>query len=323
MRSQLQLHTLHGGILPPVASDLHERHIEDVVKEALASSVDENGTCSIDAVAVTTKPGMAASLLVGLRHAKQVCQRLGVPLVPIHHMEAHALTLEFPFLVLLISGGHCLLGIAEGVDKFVLLGKTLDDAPGEAFDKIARRLKLSNLAEFSNVSGGHAIEGAAAGGDPSRYHVAEPLLQYKNCDFSFAGIKNSTRAIIIAEENRDGVVGDELLKGVRDLCASVQVAIARHLLRRVIRGIFYYRHQQSFIKSLYFKVVSGGVACNSFIRRSLETGCGPLGVELVAPPPRLCTDNGVMVAWNGVERWSRNLGIVPLEKLQVVDIQPK
>nr|CAI5837218.1 unnamed protein product [Callosobruchus analis] len=162
-------------------------------------------------------------------------------------MEAHALTArmhdstaEFPFLVLLISGGHCLLAVAEKVDRFFLLGESIDDAPGEAFDKMARRMKLKNLPEYSCLSGGQAFELASQKADnPLQYKFGVPLLQYKNCNFSFAGLKNQLYRHLINEERLKGVPADGVIPGINNLCAGFQLAITRHLCHRLQRGMEY------------------------------------------------------------------------------------
>ncbi|CAG9838684.1 unnamed protein product [Diabrotica balteata] len=159
------------------------------------------------------KTGLPLSLLIGTKYGKHLCRKYNKPFMPIHHMEAHALTarmhdksIEFPFLVLLISGGHCLLVVAESVDKFLLLGETIDDAPGETFDKMARRMKLKNIPKYSTLSGGQAIELAATKADnPLAYKFTIPLLMYKNCNFSFAGIKNQLLLQLQREEKEKGM----------------------------------------------------------------------------------------------------------------------
>nr|CAD7589593.1 unnamed protein product [Timema genevievae] len=343
LHSQLQVHLNNGGIIPPIARDLHKQHIERVVEEALASA--NLGLGDVDAIATTVKPGMALSLLVGMNHGKHLAKTWGKPFIPIHHMEAHALTIrmvtqvEFPFLVLLISGGHCLLAVAQGVHQFLLLGQSLDDAPGEAFDKTARRMKLHSLPEFRGLSGGAAIQLAATRGDPLSFQFPFMLSGYRDCNFSMAGLKNKARQHILRQEHEHGVEGDGIIPGVYDLCASVQWGITSHLCQRLQRAMEFIsmrdmlpldrrtlvrhcRHKvgTSTGESLS-KVVSGGVACNSFITGALGVVCEEYGYSLAVPPPKLCTDNGVMIAWNGVEKWRSGVGVVP--DLDAIDIEPE
>nr|CAD7431636.1 unnamed protein product [Timema monikensis] len=382
----------NGGIIPPIARDLHKQHIERVVEEAVASA--NLGLGDVDAIATTVKPGMPLSLLVGMNHGKHLARTWGKPFIPIHHMEAHALTIrmvtqvEFPFLVLLISGGHCLLAVAQGVHQFLLLGQSLDDAPGEAFDKvtwsrpaemedkIARRMKLHNLPEFKGLSGGAAVQLAATRGDPLSFQFPFMLSSYRDCNFSMAGLKNKARQHIMRQEHEhgvegdgiipgvyilccfrrgrrgrgwyyprgvhpvlfqawkgtvlsqgctscvvSGVEGDGIIPGVYDLCASVQWGITSHLCQRLQRAMEFVSMRDMLPLDRRTLVVSGGVACNSFITGALGVVCEEYGYSLAVPPPKLCTDNGVMIAWNGVEKWRSGVGAV--QDLDAVDIEPE
>ncbi|KAF5297707.1 hypothetical protein FQA39_LY12038 [Lamprigera yunnana] len=308
LNSQHLIHLRNGGIIPPIARDLHRTNIENVVDEAVKAAnvaIDD-----IEAIAVTVKPGLPLSLMVGMKYGKYLCRKHTKPFIPIHHMEAHALTarmhdrnLEFPFLVLLISGGHCLLAIAQDVDKFLLMGQGIDDAPGELFDKVARRLQLKNLPEFSKLSGGRAIELAASkANDPLEFSFTTTLLQYRDCNFSFAGIKNQCIRHIIKEERKFDLPPDGTIPGLYNLCAALQLVVTRHLCHRVQRGIRYLEMKELIPTNRQALVVSGGVACNNFIAKGLEILCSELDYKMVRPPPKLCTDNGVMIAWNGMER---------------------
>ncbi|XP_014254411.1 probable tRNA N6-adenosine threonylcarbamoyltransferase, mitochondrial [Cimex lectularius] len=324
--SQQEIHTEFGGIMPPVARDLHKKNIDSAVSKALTIANLEMS--QVDAIAVTVKPGLSLSLLVGLECAKKLSSTYKKPLIPIHHMEAHALTIrmvekvDFPFLVVLISGGHSLIAVAQDIEKFLLLGKSYDDAPGEALDKIARRLKLFNLNKYQGLSGGRAVELAALNGNMLAFPISEPLLHRKNCNFSFAGIKNSVRSYIIEEENKHDIKGDEILPNVEDICASVQFAVTKHILRRVHRSIVFCK-EQKLINSENKVVVSGGVACNSFIGKAIRFISEKNNLSCCIPPPKLCSDNGVMIAWNGVERWKAQKGIINYTDLDKVDIQAK
>ncbi|XP_023023838.1 threonyl-carbamoyl synthesis 4 [Leptinotarsa decemlineata] len=315
LNSQHLVHLNHGGIIPTIAQGLHRRNIENVVNEAMSAA--NLAFEDIDAIATTVKPGLPLSLLIGMKYGKHLCRKYKKPFIPIHHMEAHALTarlydktIEFPFLVLLISGGHCLVAIAQKLDKFLLLGESVDDAPGEAFDKMARRMKLKNLPEYSQLSGGQAIELAASKADnPLAYKFTIPLKHYKNCNFSFSGIKNQLKLQLIKEERMKEVAADGVIPGVNNMCAGFQIVITRHICHRVQRGMEYAELKGLIPPDKKTLVVSGGVACNNFISKGLQIVCDELEYKMVRPPPKLCTDNGVMIAWNGVERWKENIGI--------------
>ncbi|XP_018574703.1 probable tRNA N6-adenosine threonylcarbamoyltransferase, mitochondrial [Anoplophora glabripennis] len=325
LHSQHLIHLNNGGIIPPIAQDLHRKNIENVVSEAVnAANIHFR---EIDAIATTVKPGLPLSLKIGTTYGKYLCRLHKKPFIPIHHMEAHALTarmhdksIEFPFLVLLISGGHCLLAVAKKVDKFLLLGEGKDDAPGEAFDKLARRMKLKNIPEYSQLCGGQAIEKAALkADDPLRYKFTIPLLQYKDCNFSFSGIKNQLLLQLFSEEKEENVPPDGVIPGVSNLCAGLQLVMTRHLCHRVQRGMEYVARKGIIPPNKQTLVVSGGAACNNFIATGLQMVCDELGYKMVRPPPKLCTDNGVMIAWNGVERWKENIGV--FEDFEHIDIE--
>ncbi|XP_071443008.1 tRNA N6-adenosine threonylcarbamoyltransferase, mitochondrial isoform X3 [Hetaerina americana] len=314
--------------MPPVAKELHEQHIERVVNEALMSS--KLKFKELNAIAATVKPGLPMSLLVGMGYGKKLAREHNKPFIPIHHMEAHALTIrmiekvKFPFLVLLISGGHCLLNLVQDVDKFLLLGQSLDDAPGEALDKFARRMKLHILQEYSSMSGGRAVEVAATKGDPNAFEFPMSLAHYRDCNFSVAGLKNTARKYILKLEKTHEVEPDQIVPKMEDLCASFQLSIARHICHRVQRAMEYVSLRELLPpdeeKTL---VVSGGVACNKFIRGCVEQVCLEMGYRLLAPPPHLCTDNGAMIAWNGMERWKAGKGVIDPSspEFDEVDIQ--
>ncbi|XP_022902263.2 tRNA N6-adenosine threonylcarbamoyltransferase, mitochondrial [Onthophagus taurus] len=313
LHSQQQIHLDNGGIIPPIAQDLHRKNIEKVVWDAL-----DNAALRIDdvnAIAVTVKPGLPMSLEIGTKYSKYLCRQHNKPLIPIHHMQAHALTarmikkINFPFLVLLISGGHCLLALVKDVETFLLLGDCQNDAPGEAFDKTARRLKLKNIPEFSKMSGGQAIEVAASKcTDPGRFQLSVPLQHYKDCNFSLAGTKTQVLRAIQREEKQYGVPPDGIIPHAYDLSASFLLIVTRHLCQRVQRGMEYL-NRKDMMGEKKTLVVSGGAACNNFIAKGLQIVCDEMGYDLVRPPKKLCTDNGVMIAWNGMEKWLINSGI--------------
>ncbi|XP_044751177.1 probable tRNA N6-adenosine threonylcarbamoyltransferase, mitochondrial isoform X2 [Coccinella septempunctata] len=294
---------------------MHRKNIEHVVNLA----VERSGIKfeDLSAIATTVEPGLPMSLSIGMKYGKHLCRLYKKPFIPIHHMKAHALTarmydksIEYPFLVLLVSGGHCLLAIAENVDDFLLLGKSTDNAPGEIMDKIARRLKLRNLEEYATLSGGRAVELAASKADNStQFNYVIPLLHHKNCNFSFSGLHNQISRMIEKEEKIYGVAPDEVIPTVYNMCAGFLLTITRHICHRVQRAMEFIQIKNLIPPERRVLVMSGGVACNNFIPKGIEIICKEYGYKLVRPPPKLCTDNGIMIAWNGVERWKSQIGI--------------
>ncbi|KFU99444.1 hypothetical protein N339_10516, partial [Pterocles gutturalis] len=234
LHCQKEVHLQAGGINPVVAQQLHRENIEQVVEEALR--VSGISVRELAAIATTVKPGLALSLGVGLQYSLNLVNRYQKPFIPIHHMEAHALTIrlthhvEFPFLVLLLSGGHCILAIAQGVSDFLLLGQTIDIAPGDMLDKVARRLSLRKHPECHSMAGGKAIEHLAQGGNWQQHTFRPPMQQYRNCDFSFSGLQNLVNRVIIQKEKEEGIQEGEILSCVKDIAAAVQHAVAVHII---------------------------------------------------------------------------------------------
>uniref|UniRef100_UPI00398E8E21 tRNA N6-adenosine threonylcarbamoyltransferase, mitochondrial isoform X2 n=1 Tax=Pristiophorus japonicus TaxID=55135 RepID=UPI00398E8E21 len=299
--SQKEIHLKAGGIIPPVAQRLHKEHIERVVQEA----VDNSGVspCELTAVATTVKPGLALSLGVGLEYSLKLIEQYKKPFIPIHHMEAHALIIrmlhlvEFPFLVLLVSGGHSLLAVARGVSDFLLLGQTLDEAPGDTLDKVARRLSLRNHPTCCTMSGGEAIEYLAKIGNRLHVELTQPMSQHLDCDFSFSGLRNQVNQIIIKKEREEGFQEGQILSCVNDIAAAVQHTVAAHLAKRTHRAILFCKKEGLLPQPKPALVVSGGVASNEYIRKALRIVTEANGFSLRCPPPKLCTDNGIMIAW--------------------------
>lgn len=312
LHSQKRIHVRNGGVIPTLAQDLHKQSIHDVVHTALTQA----GTSyqDLSAVATTTRPGLALCLMVGLNYTKNLVKETRIPFIPIHHMEAHALTarmidksLSFPFLVLLASGGHCILALAKNVGDFAILGETLDSAPGEAFDKIARRLNLQEHPQCRGLSGGQAIETLAKDGD---IHLLDNRhlfrMKNKDCNFTFVMMKQAVTRLIVKEEDRQGTTNH--LENVNDICASVQHHITRHLITRILRGMEYCKMADVIPHDKQTLVVSGGVASNEYIRSALAKLCDHKSYRLVCPPPELCTDNGIMIAWAGMEHLKQGSG---------------
>nr|XP_060636454.1 tRNA N6-adenosine threonylcarbamoyltransferase, mitochondrial [Anolis sagrei ordinatus] len=313
LHSQNEVHLKTGGIIPPVAQQLHQENIERIVQQALSLS----GVCMDDlsAIATTVKPGLALSLGVGLNYSLGLVQKYKKPFIPIHHMEAHALTVrltdsvEFPFLVLLLSGGHCILAVAQGVADFLLLGQTLDIAPGDMLDKVSRRLSLQKHPNCSGLSGGKAIEKLAQQGNGLYYKFKIPMERHVDCNFSFAGLQSQVIRMIEQKERTEGLQEGQLLSCVSDFAASVQYAVTAHIAKRTHRAILFCRRKCILPQKNATLVVSGGVGSNQYIRKALQIVGNATDTNVTCPPPRLCTDNGIMIAWNGIERLSAGLGI--------------
>ncbi|MBI3506106.1 MAG: tRNA (adenosine(37)-N6)-threonylcarbamoyltransferase complex transferase subunit TsaD [Proteobacteria bacterium] len=314
--SQTREHAPFGGIVPEVAARSHLAHLEDMVRGALADAAC--GWSAIDAIAATTGPGLIGGIIVGATFAKAVALARGLPFVAINHLEGHALSarlsdnVPFPYLLLLVSGGHCQLLVVEGVGRYRRLGTTLDDAVGEAFDKVAKLLGLP-------YPGGPAIEKLARDGNPKRFDLPRPLAGRPGCDFSFAGLKTAVRQTV----DRLGTLDDATRA---DLAASFQTAVADTLADRTGNAARAFANLHPRGAHL---VVAGGVAANQALRARLAKVAAAHGLALVAPPIRLCTDNAAMIAWAGVERLA--LGLVspldiacrprwPLEELASVGV---
>lgn len=325
LHSQKGVHVKTGGIIPSVAQELHKANIDRVVNEAMKSS--SISLQEVSAIATTVKPGLALSLGVGLLYSLNLVKRYNKPFIPIHHMEAHALTIrllhqvDFPFLVLLISGGHCILSIANGVSDFLLLGQSLDESPGDALDKVARRLSLFKQAEFASMSGGQSIEYLAQFGDKRFIKHSPPMAHYQDCNFSFAGLRNHYDRLIKKLENEEGILKGTLLSYAADIAASFQHSVAHHLVKRTQRAILFCKQKRLLPSSKATLVVSGGVASNEYIRKALHNLTDDMDMSLLCPPPQLCTDNGVMIAWNGIERLRIGAGV--LENTDGIRYEPR
>ncbi len=284
--SQLDAHRPYGGGVPEIAARAHIDRLDGIVEAALAEAKLE--LKDLDAIAATAGPGLIGGVMVGLTTAKALALAAGRPLIAVNHLEAHALTarltegVEFPYLLLLISGGHCQLLSVEGVGRFTLYGTTIDDAVGEAFDKVAKLLRLP-------YPGGPKLEEAARAGNAKRYPLPRPMRGREGSDFSFSGLKTAVRLIADA----GGV-------DVADMAASFQAAVVDILADRTGAAIKRFRRDYPEAKSPAI-VLAGGVASNGAIRSALGALAAREGFETKIPPPRLCTDNAAMVAWAGVE----------------------
>ncbi|KAG0253679.1 hypothetical protein BG011_006229 [Mortierella polycephala] len=378
LRTQHHLHEPMGGIVPKLAHHAHMRNLPEVVKEAIQKAgLGERGIQEIDIIAVTRGPGLAHCLGVGLNAAKTLAAALNKPLIGVHHMEAHALTARlttrdpatdqdqassdivpigsdpypsFPFLTLLVSGGHTLLLVAHSVDRYTTLATTVDDSIGEAIDKTARELDIPWLPGRAGGPGASLEEFAKGSQDPTRYLDRLPIpMSLRNnkweMKFSFAGVKSAATRIVNQEKSTSptGEMDEEKKK---DLAAGFQNCAVAHLCQKVEQGLMDCRKQGLEISSL---VISGGVGRNATLRSKIEEVCNqfdsramkaskPAGrrasaategtsaatevprqpVQVICPPPKLCTDNAVMIAWTGLERYQQGL-VDPYD----IDIAPK
>ena len=289
--SQVEQHRPYEGIVPEIAARSHLEHIDRLVAEALGEA--GIGWGDLDGVAATAGPGLIGGVLVGLTTAKAIAMVHGLKLIAVNHLEGHALTARltdqtgFPYLLLLVSGGHCQLLAVAGVGRYTRYGGTLDDAAGEAFDKTAALLGLG-------YPGGPAVEAAARDGDPTRFALPRPMAGRPGCDFSFSGLKTAVRHAVAGLPG--GAAGPA---DAADLAASFQAAAADSLADRTANAIERFRAEHPAGDTL---VVAGGVAANAEIRRVLGECATAGGLEFVAPPAGLCTDNAAMIAWAGLER---------------------
>jgi N6-L-threonylcarbamoyladenine synthase len=285
--SQIADHAPYGGVVPEIAARAHVEIIDAIIGEALAKA--GLGMGELDGVAATAGPGLVGGVMVGLAAGKAIALARNLPLVAVNHLEAHAISprltedLPYPYLLLLVSGGHCQLLAVDGVGACRRLGSTIDDAAGEAFDKIGKTLGLP-------YPGGPALERLAEGGDASRFKLPRALLGREGCDFSFSGLK--TAAARLAE----GVTSEAER---RDLAAAVQAAIAGQLAERTEKAMAAYACEHA--GPLRF-AVAGGVAANALVRRRLQETAAARGFSFAAPPLAYCTDNAAMIALAGAER---------------------
>lgn len=293
--SQLEEHRPFGGIVPEIAARAHLEHVDRLVAEAMAQAgvrFDQ-----LDAVAATGGPGLIGGVMVGVMTAKAIALAANKPFLAVNHLEGHALTarlthgIPFPYLLLLASGGHCQLLAVLGVGQYRRLGTTIDDAAGEAFDKVAKMVGLG-------YPGGPQVQKWAEKGDAARFALPRPMKGKPGCDFSFSGLKNAVRLLV---ESLPQPLSD---RDVADVCAGFQAAVAESVGDRTRRAIAEFVATWPEGRHL---VVAGGVAANSALRAMLERVAGEGGLTFLAPPLKLCTDNAAMIAWAGVERFRLGL----------------
>nr|WP_306889193.1 tRNA (adenosine(37)-N6)-threonylcarbamoyltransferase complex transferase subunit TsaD [Ancylobacter amanitiformis] len=294
VRSQTSDHAAYGGVVPEIAARAHVEVIDTIIEQALRSSAVK--LVELDGIAAAAGPGLIGGVIVGLTTAKAIALAARKPLIAVNHLEAHALTarltdaVPFPFLLLLVSGGHTQLVAVTGVGEYVKLGGTIDDAIGEAFDKTAKMLGLP-------YPGGPAVEAAARAGDALRFALPRPLYGRPTPDFSLSGLKTAVRL----EALKIAPLSDQ---DVADLCASFQAAVVDILADRVRCALRLMREHGLAPHAL---VLAGGVGANQAVRRALHKVAADGGTRLAVPPPELCTDNGAMIAWAGAERLALGL----------------
>lgn len=292
--SQTAEHAAYGGVVPEIAARAHVEVLDRIIERALRASGVK--LVELDGIAAAAGPGLIGGVIVGLTTAKAIALAARKPLLAVNHLEAHALTarltdaVPFPFLLLLVSGGHTQLVAVTGVGEYHKLGGTIDDAIGEAFDKTAKMLGLP-------YPGGPAVERAALRGDPNRFALPRPLHGKPVPDFSLSGLKTAVRL----EALKIAPLSDQ---DVNDLCASFQAAIVDILADRVRCALRVMRERGLKPSAL---VLAGGVGANQAVRRVLHKVAADGGTRLAVPPPELCTDNGAMIAWAGAERLALGL----------------
>jgi N6-L-threonylcarbamoyladenine synthase len=299
LHSQIEMHQAFGGVVPELASRDHIRRVLPLTREVLV--VSGHRLQEVDVVAYTRGPGLAGALLVGAGVACALGAALGKPVLGVHHLEGHLLSPflsqdppEFPFVALLVSGGHTQLMRVDGVGRYTLLGETIDDAAGEAFDKSA---KLMGLA----YPGGPLLSKLAESGDPKAYPLPRPLLHSGNLDFSFAGLKT---AVLVQSQRMLAAAGVSHFQGLpasqqADLAASTQAAIVEVLLKKSVAALK--------VTGLKRLVVAGGVGANRVLRAQLNAECAQRGVRVHYPELHLCTDNGAMIAMAAAMRLQSGL----------------
>lgn len=293
VRSQIDEHAPYGGVVPEIAARAHV----DVTDVLVAQVLRESGRslADLDGIAATSGPGLIGGVMVGMMTGKALALASNKPFIPINHLEGHALSpriadaCPFPYLLLLVSGGHCQFIAVKGLGDYQRLGSTIDDAAGEAFDKLAKTLGIG-------FPGGPAVERLAKQGDATRFDLPRPLLNRPGLDMSFAGLKTAAARIVDSEDLDQ--------QGQADLCAAFQAAIADCLAEKTRRALDVFKSSTSADRRL---VVAGGVAANQAIRSALDDVASASGVRLIAPPLRHCTDNAAMIALAGAERFAAGM----------------
>lgn len=295
--SQTEEHAPYGGVVPEIASRAHMDHLDRLIAETMKEAGMDYA--DLDGIAATAGPGLIGGVIVGVMTAKAIASVHNKPFIAVNHLEGHALTVriphsipdahvEFPYLMLLVSGGHCQFLVVEGVGRYHYLGGTLDDALGEAFDKTAKMLGLG-------YPGGPKVEALAREGDAKRFTLPKPLCNRKICDFSFSGLKTAVRTVVHELRGGDGITQQDKA----DICASFQYTVGEVVTSRLKYAVQRYRELHPDGTML---VLAGGVAANQYLCGLLEGVAKNHGLTMVSPPIALCTDNAAMIAWAGLER---------------------
>ncbi|CAL74259.1 putative O-sialoglycoprotein endopeptidase, with actin-like ATPase domain (ygjD,gcp) [Bradyrhizobium sp. ORS 278] len=295
VRSQTDEHAIYGGVVPEIAARAHVEMLDHLIDAAMREAGIDYAALS--GVAAAAGPGLIGGVIVGLTTAKAIALVHDTPLIAVNHLEAHALTprltdaIDFPYCLFLASGGHTQIVAVAGVGDYVRLGTTVDDAMGEAFDKVAKMLGLP-------YPGGPQVEQAARNGDATRFAFPRPMQGRSDANFSLSGLKTAVR-------NEIGRLESVSEQDVADLCASFQAAVLESTADRLRVGLDLFEQRFGAPTAL---VAAGGVAANQAIRGALDDVAQAAGTRLIVPPPALCTDNGAMIAWAGAERLA--LGLV-------------
>lgn len=294
--SQLKEHAPFGGVVPEIAARAHVIHLDRLIEQSMTEA--KLNFSELNAVAATAGPGLLGGLIVGLTAGKAIAMAHDLPFLAINHLEGHALTprllsdCEFPYLLLLISGGHTQFQLVEGVGHYKRLGTTIDDALGEAFDKTAKLLGLG-------YPGGPRVEAYSKRGNAKRFDFPRPLKGRNDCNFSFSGLKTAVRETV----NNLGTLSDT---DVADICASFELAVVETLADRLTRAFARFNEMHPNVRKPTL-VVAGGVAANAKLRQAIELTCAKHNFTLNVPPFHLCTDNAAMIAWAGAERLALGL----------------
>ena len=293
-------HKAFGGVVPEIAARSHLEHIDDILEQCFSCTT--LSLKDVDAIAAASGPGLIGGVVVGVMTAKALAVSLNKPFVAVNHLEGHALAarisndVTFPYLLLLVSGGHCQILVVKDVGQYERLGTTIDDAVGEAFDKVAKMLGLG-------YPGGPAVEKLAAVGDETRFTLPRPLIGVPDCNLSFSGLKKKKKKIVETYAVDGDIAHADIPKhDIADICACFQYTATECLCRKLTRAVGYFKEKYPKGKNL---VVSGGVASNMYLRSKLQKIADDNGLEFAAPPIRFCTDNGVMIAWAGLERFRK------------------
>jgi N6-L-threonylcarbamoyladenine synthase len=295
VHSQLADHAPYGGVVPEIAARAHVQRLDGLIAKAMVEA--GIGFDALDGVAATAGPGLLGGLLVAMMEGKAIALARDIPFIAVNHLEGHALTprllgaCEFPYLLLLISGGHTQFQLVEGVGKYTRLGTTIDDALGEAFDKVAKLLGLP-------YPGGPQVEAAALKGNAKRFAFPRPLKGRDDCNFSFSGLKTAVREVVKAMPILSS-------QDVADVAASFEAAIADTMADRLAHAFAAFRARHNLARPTL--VVAGGVAANKKLRGVFEVECAKADFTLSVPPFHLCTDNAAMIAWAGAERLALGL----------------